>query len=104
MRSYPFWWLTATILAPAIALADCPPQSRCITEQTARTCQACLAARKDVVAPLPVPCTPVVRTVTRVERLPGERVVERKTDWTVTVVAVVVGFVGGAAAAWGMAR
>lgn len=99
---YPFWWIGTLVLLPAIALADCAAPARCISPQTAATCRAAIVDLKRCrsqprPAPLPRRCTPVTVVVNR--DVPRDVVVER-TDWRATAIGVVVGFVGGAVAAW----
>lgn len=99
-------WTIPVLLVTATATAQpvCIPRQdyadavRALTEcgKTRRELAEC---RRREAAPLPVACTP---TVVHIER--PVPVVTERTRWLPVAVGVVVGFVGGVAAAWRVMR
>jgi hypothetical protein len=96
----PILLVTATATAQPVCIPrqDYADAVKALTEcgKTRRDLAEC---RRQVAAPLPQPCTPVRVVVDR----PVPVVVER-SSWIAIGVGVVVGFIGGAVAAWRLMR
>lgn len=96
----PILLVTATATAQPVCIPrqDYADAVKALTEcgKTRRDLAEC---RRQVAAPLPQPCTPVRVVVDR--PVPVE---VKRTDWRATAIGVVVGFVGGAVAAWRLMR